>query len=59
MIKPALANRQKVPFESQQNAFLYSSYFHPELDYSYSIKSIVDTENCGGGRIIPSEAVSQ
>ena len=59
IIKPALANRQKVPFESQQNAFLYSSYFHPELDYSYSIKAVVNTENCGERKIIPSEELNQ
>lgn len=53
IIKPALANRQKVPFESQQNAFLYSSYFHPELDYSYSIRAAVKSENCGDLKIIP------
>ncbi len=59
IIRPALANRNKVPFESQQNAFLYSSYFHPELDYSYSIKAAVDTENCGERKVIPSEILNQ
>ena len=59
IIKPALANRQKVPFESQQNAFLYSSYFHPELNYSYSIRAAVNPENCGNLKIIPSNASSE
>ncbi|MGD1919029.1 MAG: hypothetical protein ACFCAD_09115 [Pleurocapsa sp.] len=58
-IQPALSNRKKVPFESQQNAFLYSSYFHPEVNYSYSIRAVVDTENCGDRKIIPSEELSK
>ena len=58
IIRPALANRKQVAFESQQNAFLYSSYFHPELGYSYSIKAAVNTENCGDRKIIPSEELN-
>ncbi len=52
-IKPALTNREEVPFESQQYAFYYSSYFHPELDYSYSIRAAINPENCGDRQIIP------
>lgn len=53
IIDPELANREKVPFVSEQNAFLYSSYFHPELNYSYSIRVAVDPENCGDRIVIP------
>ena len=52
-IKPGLPNRQKVPIESQENAFLYSSYFHPELNYNYSIQAALDTASCGDRTIIP------
>ena len=59
IIKPTLANRKKIPFESKQNAFLYSSYFHPELNYSYSIKAEVDPENCGDLKILPGNGSSE
>ena len=52
-IKPGLANRKKVPIESQENAFLYSSYFHPELNYDYSVRAALDTASCGDRTIIP------
>ena len=54
-IEPELANREEVPFESRQNAFLYSSYFHPELDYSYSIRAALNSENCGDRKFVPSD----
>ena len=54
IIKPGLVNREEVPFESQQNAFLYSSYFHPELDYSYSLEAALYPEDCQSSKIIPS-----
>lgn len=53
IIKPGLPNRLKVPLESQENAFLYSSYFHPELDYDYSIQAALDSASCGDRTIIP------
>ena len=54
--KHGLVNPEQVPFASIQHAFLYSSYFHSELDYSYSIRAAVDPENCGDDRkTIPSE----
>ena len=59
IIEPELANREEVPFESEQNAFLYSSYFHPELNYSYSIRAALNPENCGDLKIIPSNASSE
>lgn len=35
-------------------AFVYSSYFHPELDYDYSIQAALNPESCGDRTIIPS-----
>ena len=55
LIKPGLANRQKVAIESQENAFLYSSYFHPELDYDYSVQAALDPASCGERIIIPAD----
>ena len=46
-------NPKQVPFAQIQNAFFYSSYFHPELDYPYSIKVAVDPENCGDRKVVP------
>ncbi|MGB5632170.1 MAG: hypothetical protein WBM86_05225 [Waterburya sp.] len=55
IIEPELANREEVPFESEQNAFLYNSYFHPELNYSYSIRAALNSENCGDRKIVPND----
>ena len=53
--KNALVNPEEVPFAAMQHVFLYSSYFHPELDYSYSIQAVVNPKDCGKDRkIIPS-----
>jgi hypothetical protein len=52
----AIINPKEVPFASIQNAFFYSSYFHPELDYSYSIKVQVNPkklEKCGDRKVVP------
>ena len=52
----AIPNPQQVPFAQIQNAFFYSSYFHPELDYPYSIKVQVDPnklEKCGDRQVVP------
>ena len=59
IIKPGLANRKKVPLESQENAFLYSSYFHPELDYDYSVRAALNPESCGDRTIIPNSATKK
>ncbi|MGL5944108.1 MAG: hypothetical protein ACRC2S_27820, partial [Waterburya sp.] len=42
-----------VPVAQAKNAFYYSSYFHPEIKYDYSIKAVVDPINCGDLKIIP------
>ena len=51
--KHGISNEQKVPFVPIQNTFLYSSYFHPELDYSYSVRAAIDSANCGDRQILP------
>ena len=33
--------------------FLYSSYFHPELGYDYSVRAALNPEYCGDRTIIP------
>jgi hypothetical protein len=33
--------------------FFYSSPFHPELNYPYSIKATIDPQTCGDRKIIP------
>ncbi|MEL6440458.1 MAG: hypothetical protein AAFQ80_14520 [Cyanobacteria bacterium J06621_8] len=48
-----ISNEDQVPFVPIQNTFLYSSYFHPELDYDYSITAAVDPINCGDRQILP------
>ena len=37
-------------------AFLYSSYFHPELGYDYSVRAAFNPESCGDRTIIPQSA---
>lgn len=51
--KHGISNEKRVPFVPMQNTFLYSSYFHPELD-SYSIKASLKAAECGDRQIIPS-----
>ncbi|MEL6501902.1 MAG: hypothetical protein AAFQ23_10945, partial [Cyanobacteria bacterium J06623_1] len=34
-------------------AYVYSPYFHPEIDYDYSIQTAFDSNSCGDLRIIP------
>lgn len=36
-------------------AFVYSSYFHPEINYDYSIQAALYRESCGDRTIIPSD----
>jgi hypothetical protein len=38
--------------------FFYSAPFHPELNYSYSIKAVLDPKFCGDRKIIPSNIIS-
>ncbi len=46
-------NTQAEPTAALKYAFLYSSYFHPELDYDYSIRAALNPEACGDRTIIP------
>ena len=50
---------QNAPTAALKYAYLYSSYFHPELNYDYSIQAALDPQACGdrgaypeGNRII-------
>lgn len=52
----AIPDPEAVPFASIPNAFYYSSYFHPEIEYDYSIKASVDPRACGNLPIIPPNA---
>lgn len=54
LIGKHVGHPQKANVAALQYVFLYSSYFHPELDYSYSIKAAFNPENCGDRKIIPS-----
>ena len=49
----AIPDPKAVPFASIPNAFYYSSYFHPEIEYKYSIKAAVDPRDCGDLTVIP------
>lgn len=44
---------QVQPTAALKYAFLYSSYFHPELDYDYSIQTVFNRENCSDRTLIP------
>ncbi len=46
---------QTAPIASLKYAFVYSSYFHPEIDYDYSIQTAFNPEACGDRAMIPSE----
>ena len=52
----AIPDPDAVPFASIPNAFYYSSYFHPEIEYDYSIKAAVDPRDCGDLTVIPPNA---
>jgi len=47
---------QSAPIAALKYAFLYSSYFHPELDFDYSIQAALDPKVCGDRTIIPSKS---
>ena len=46
---------QNAPVASLKYAYLYSSYFHPELNYDYSIQAALDPQACDERIIIPSK----
>jgi hypothetical protein len=52
----AIIKPDAVPFASIANAFFYSSYFHPEIKYDYSIKVAIDPLGCGNLTMIPANA---
>jgi hypothetical protein len=52
----AIAKPNSVPFAQINNAFYYSSYFHPEIPYDYSVKAAVDPQDCGKLTMIPGNA---
>jgi hypothetical protein len=41
------------PIVALKYAFVYSSYFHPELGYDYSIQAALNPEACGDRKLIP------
>ena len=45
---------QTAPTAALKYVFLYSSYFHPELDYDYSVQAALNPEACDDRKIIPS-----
>ena len=51
-----ISDLDAVPFASIQNAFYYSSYFHPEIKYDYSVKAAEDYRGCGELKVIPPNA---
>jgi len=52
----AVPKLKTVPFAAIQNAFFYSSYFHPEIEYDYSIKAAIDPRDCNDLPVIPPNA---
>ena len=52
----AISDPTSVPFAQIHNGFYYSSYFHPEIKYPYSIKVAVDPRDCGDLKMIPPNA---
>lgn len=52
----AIPDPDAVPFASIPNAFYYSSYFNPKIEYEYSIKAAVDPRDCGDLTVIPPNA---
>lgn len=44
---------QTAPIAALKYVFLYSSYFHPELDYDYSVQAALDLKACGDRTVIP------
>ena len=46
---------QTAPTAALKYAFVYSSYFHPEIDFDYAIQAALDPKACGDRTIIPSD----
>ena len=44
---------QNEPTVALKYVYLYSSYFHPKLDYDYSIQAALDPASCGDRTILP------
>jgi hypothetical protein len=49
----AIPDLKAVPYASIANAIFYDSYFHPEINYDYSIKAAIDPKDCGNLTVIP------
>lgn len=49
-------NIAAVPFAFIPKAFFYSSYFHPEIGYDYSIQAAIAPKDCGDLKVIPPNA---
>ena len=49
---------QNSPTAALKYAYLYSSYFHPELNYDYSIQAALDPQACGVRTVIQSNLES-
>lgn len=52
----AIIKPNSVPFAQINNAFFYSSYFHPEIPYDYSVKAAIAPQDCGKLTMIPANA---
>jgi hypothetical protein len=52
----AIVRPNAVPFAQINNAFFYSSYFHPEIPYDYKVKAAIAPEDCGKLTMIPTNA---
>ena len=48
-------NVKQASVASLKYIFAYSSYFHPEIEYDYSIQTAFNPESCGDLRIIPND----
>ncbi|MEM8827972.1 MAG: hypothetical protein AAGE96_01275 [Cyanobacteria bacterium P01_G01_bin.19] len=52
-------NVQAEPITALKYAFVYSSYFHPEIEYDYSVRAALKPEACGERTIIPATLPSE
>ena len=53
LVSKHIQKPQEAAFVALKGVFLYSSPFHPELDYSYSVKAAFNPESCGDLKMIP------
>jgi len=49
----AIPNPDAIPYASIANAIFYASYFHPEVDFDYSIQAVTSKNGCGDLPKIP------